>query len=263
MLLKTKATEKLQTQLELVPIIKSKPRFSPEYKKWHRDTQVAIQNIFGESTRHIKDFDEIHYSPMAWYSGMPDSVDQERYLEGLTEAESVIKSMIDEIREFWDDSPSLPTYSDLQKVEKICNRFHLVARQIKSRHEDRETLVVEDEYDVQDLLHTLLTLEFDDIRSEEWSPSYAGSSSRLDFLLKQEQIVVETKKTRKGLGAKEVGEQLIIDIRKYQSHPDCLTLVCFVYDPEGRIANPRGIENDLSSDNNGLVIKVIISPKGY
>jgi len=125
-----------------------------------------------------------------------------------------------------------------------------------------KTLSVEDEYDVQDLLHALLTLYFDDIRPEEWTPSYAGGSSRMDFLLKKEQIVLEVKKTRKGLGAKELGEQLLIDIQKYKEHPDCSTLFCFVYDPEGRIANPRGIENDLNKTYNGLPVKVLITPTG-
>jgi hypothetical protein len=257
MLSKIRAIEKLQTQIDQIPIVKSKQYGSPEFTKWRRDTQVTIENIFGSSTRHIKDFNDIEY--LCFYS----SSEQKDFVEGLMKAESVIKSMIDEINDFWNDSPSMPTVNQIQKVEKLCNRFPLAARQIRSRYKDRKTLAVEDEYDVQDLLHTLLTLEFDDIRSEEWTPSYAGSSSRMDFLLKQDQIVIETKKTRIGLGAKEVGDQLIIDINKYQSHPDCLTLVCFVYDPEGRIGNPRGIENDLSRENNGFLVKVIISPKGY
>jgi hypothetical protein len=146
-------------------------------------------------------------------------------------------------------------------LERLCSRFHLVARQLRSRHSNRDTFHVEDEYDVQDLLHALLTLEHDDIRPEEWTPSYA-ESPRMDFLLKLEQIVIEAKKTRSGLGAKELGEQLRVDIQKYKRHPDCRMLVCFVYDPEGRIANPRGIENDLSGDKDGLAVRVIIAPKG-
>jgi hypothetical protein len=147
-------------------------------------------------------------------------------------------------------------------VENLCKRFHLVARQLKGRHNERQTLLVEDEYDVQDLFHALLTLYFNDIRPEEWTPSYAGGCSRMDFLLKQEHIVIEVKKTRKTLGAKELGEQLIVDIAKYEVHTDCDTLICFVYDPEGWIANPRGIENDLNKNNGGLHVKVLITPTG-
>lgn len=121
---------------------------------------------------------------------------------------------------------------------------------------------MEDEYDVRDLLHALLTLEHDDVRPEAWTPSYAGGSSRTDFLLKLEQIVIAARKTGSGFGAGELAEQLMVDVQKYQQHPDCRTLVCFVYDPEGRIANPRGLENDLSGDKNGLTVRVIIAPKG-
>ncbi len=174
----------------------------------------------------------------------------------------MLLSLIDEVKEFWNDEPSPAPRNSLFLIARICNRFHLVARQLRSRHNNRETINIEDEYDVQDLFHALLTLEFDDIRPEEWTPSYAGSSSRTDFLLKQEQIVVEIKKTRKDLGAKQVGEQLIIDIRRYKSHPDCKALICFVYDPEGRIANPRGIENDLNGEHEGVDVKVIIAPSG-
>jgi DNA-directed RNA polymerase subunit N (RpoN/RPB10) len=148
-------------------------------------------------------------------------------------------------------------------VEVICNRFHLVARQLHARHSDRETLHIADEYDVQDLLHALLRIHFDDIRPEEWTPSYAGSCSRVDFLLKQEQIVVEVKKTRNNLKARDIGEQLIVDIQKYRRHPDCKILVCFVYDPEGLVSNPKGLEHDLNSEDSDFLVRVLIVPRGH
>jgi hypothetical protein len=133
--------------------------------------------------------------------------------------------------------------------------------QPRDRHEDRPTLDVRDEYDVQDLTHALLRIHFDDVRPEEWVPSYTGSGSRTDFLLPQIDTVVEIKKTRQGLNAKSVGEQLIIDIVKYKNHPKCRRLLCFVYDPQGRIANPIGIENDLNSGDHGIDVRVYILPR--
>jgi hypothetical protein len=145
-------------------------------------------------------------------------------------------------------------------IENICSRFHLVARQLRLRYQERESLSVKDEYDVQDLLHAILLLYFEDIRPEEWTPSYAGKSSRMDFLLKRELVVIEAKKTRRGLGAKEVSTQLIEDIERYKSHPDCKSLYCFVYDPDGFIVNPRGVEHDLNRDGNPFPVRVFIRP---
>lgn len=149
--------------------------------------------------------------------------------------------------------------SAIQNLNIIFSSFHKIVRQLRSRHSNRSTLEIKDEYDVQDLLHALLRIYFDDIRPEEWTPSYAGKSARVDFLLKNEKIVIEVKKTREGLGDKEVGEQLIIDINKYKAHPDCERLVCFVYDPEERIHNPVGIMNDLNKQHDGFAM-VIIKP---
>ncbi|REG90246.1 DUF2321 domain-containing protein [Flavobacterium aquicola] len=148
-------------------------------------------------------------------------------------------------------------------INQICERFHLVTKQLRQRYNNRETLDIQDEYDVQNLLHSLLVLYFDDIRPEEWIPSYAGSSKRSDFLLKDENIIIEVKKTRKNLKAKELGEQLIIDIANYKKHPNCKVLYCFVYDPEGYIANPKGIENDLNSNEDKFKVIVKIIPKGH
>ena len=119
---------------------------------------------------------------------------------------------------------------------------------------------ITDEYDVQDLLNTILCLHFEDVRPEEWTPSYAGGSNRMDFLLKSEEISIEIKMTRNGLKDKELGEQLIIDIAKYKTHPNCKILYRFVFDPEGYIQNPRGLENDLTKEHEGLDVKVYIRP---
>jgi DpnII restriction endonuclease len=145
-------------------------------------------------------------------------------------------------------------------IEQICSRFHLVAKQLRSRYQDRETLNVQDEYDVQNLLHAILWLYVEDVRPEEYTPSYAGKSSRMDFLLKRESIVIEAKKTRPGLDVKELSTQLIEDVERYKSHPDCKSLYCFVYDPEGFIANPRGVEHDLRRDGKPFSVRVLIRP---
>ena len=83
----------------------------------------------------------------------------------------------------------------------------------------------------------------------------------MDFLLKKEKIVVETKMTRKGLADKEIGNQLIVDIERYKEHPDCDTLICFVYDPEGRIANSHALSGDLESQSReDLKVIIVVEP---
>ncbi len=151
----------------------------------------------------------------------------------------------------------------LDRLKRICERFHSVALELsRKRREGRPTLTIADEYDVQDLLRGLLQLDFDDVRPEEWTPSYAGNASRVDFLLKNESIVVEVKKTRKNLGQREVSDQLIIDIARYRTVPHCDLLVCFVYDPDHVINNPAGVESDLTGQSTpDLEVVPVIAPR--
>jgi hypothetical protein len=257
-----KARQLLIRQIEATRSLGGCDASSPAFRKWKRDAAIAIEHAFDRHGRHLKDFESIQFSLSFSYLGMPESEWVIACQNGLEEARAILQSMIEEISEFGVAATPAKRRDSFTVLQDLCERFHLIARQLRERYNNRPTIEIEDEYDVQDLLHALLHWDFDDIRAEEWTPSYAGGSSRMDFLLKQEKVVIEVKKTRKGLGAKEIGEQLIVDIQKYQAHQDCKSLICFVYDPEGRIANPRGVENDLNSERDGFRVRVIIAPKG-
>ena len=147
-------------------------------------------------------------------------------------------------------------------IERMLRKFPLMVMQLGNRYSSRPTIPVDDEYDVQDLIHSLLHLFFDNIKPEEYTPSYGGSSSRIDFLIEDNSIAIEIKKTRDKLGNKELTTELNDDIARYRKHPSCKTLFCFVYDPAYKIKNPIGMEKDLSGNRDGLEVKVIIVPRG-
>jgi hypothetical protein len=98
------------------------------------------------------------------------------------------------------------------------------------------------------LLHALLRPWVNDIRPEEFTPSYAGTSTRMDFLLPDHEIVIETKIVRDRTHAKGIGDELIIDIDHYRKHPGCKRLWCVIYDPEHFITNSDGLKNDLEGE---------------
>ena len=254
---KSEAIAILNQQLSFIPELSLKPPYSHDFKKWKRDTEIAIERIFGSTTRHLKDFDDVRYS--AWMSET-HAEEVRTFTNGLHDAEAVLKSLIDEVERYHVDNKEPARKSGIHAVERLIDRFHLVVRSLRARFNDRNPFNVEDEYDVQDLLRALLVVEFDDIRQEEWTPSYAGGGSRIDFLLKIEQIAIEAKKTRPSMSTRELTDQLIVDKDRYRSHPDCRCLVAFVYDPEGRLENPRGFERDLSETTDQLEVKVFVRP---
>ena len=146
-------------------------------------------------------------------------------------------------------------------VKVVCGRFHAVVRQLRLRGEHRATLQVEDEVDAQDLLHALLRVQFNDIDTDEWTPSYSSGALRMTLLLDESRLAVIVKKTRPGLTAKDLTDQLRVDAARYRFHGRCTTLLCFMYDPDGRIGNPQGFETSLTSVNDSFTVDVLVAPK--
>lgn len=137
----------------------------------------------------------------------------------------------------------------VQTVIAIGQRFLYVERELLKRHDKRPTLTVENEYDAQDLYRALLRMFFDDVRPEDYTASYAGGASRVDFVLPEFELAVELKRSRPSMTAKLLGEQLLIDVARYGQRSDVSHLVCIVFDHEGLLDNPRGLERDLEHDS--------------
>lgn len=149
----------------------------------------------------------------------------------------------------------------MEILRRVCARFHLVARQLRLRKEYRPTLEINDEYDLQDLFYALLRLQFDEVGTEDWSPPYAQGARRTSYLLDWDKTVVVVKQTRSGLSGKDLAEQVAADKAHYAARANGATLLCFIYDPEGRVGNPRGLEADLTCTEGAYRVEVIVAPK--
>lgn len=133
---------------------------------------------------------------------------------------------------------------------------------LSHRRKGAQSLSFESEWDVQDLLHALLRPWVSDIRPEEFTPSYAGTSTRMDFLLPKYSLVLELKYVRDRAHSKKIGDELIIDIEHYRRHPKCENLWCVIYDPKNMITNSEGLKSDIEGErttpDGKLIVKVLI-----
>ena len=57
---KAKALERLRKALGRVPELKGLRSGSPEFKKWRRDTRIAIANTFGDKSGQVVEFNNIN-----------------------------------------------------------------------------------------------------------------------------------------------------------------------------------------------------------
>ena len=94
---KTKTLSRLNDVLRRLQDIKEPSTSWLDIQKWRRDATVAIRHAFGESSGHVTDFKRLK---LVEGNGP--------YQIGLRAAEPMLKSMIEEVEEYWDEDPTTP-----------------------------------------------------------------------------------------------------------------------------------------------------------
>lgn len=225
------------------------PRYDSEYFHILDGSEELIANLFGQEA--VSKFrNTVGGTPL------PETITRDartRHIKDTltrTIAQLNVYKMLTDALE--NDAPFKPKGDTVPTLEQLAKRLPKVIHELRHRHNNGATLDVKNEYDLQDLMCSLLYLYFDEVRREEGTPSIAGTNGRMDFLLFKEQTVVELKMTRPGLKNKELKNQIHTDWPHYRKHPNCKTFVAIVYDPDKLISNPDGVANDLTGSYNGM-----------
>lgn len=156
--------------------------------------------------------------------------------------------------------PAKPHNVD-EVIQVVIQGLRRAMHPLTYRRKGAEQLRFTNEYDVQDLLHSLLRPWVQDVRPEEYTPSYASKSTRMDFLLPAHELVVETKCVRDRQHAKNIGDELLLDIGHYAAHPTCKKLWCVVYDPQHLLTNPEGLsdlDGEHKKDDRGIAVRTFV-----
>lgn len=101
---KGKALEKLRERVESLKALTISESSDPEFKKWRRDTEVALERIFGQNTRHTLDFKGVSFTPSAFSMDNPEPAFARALRSGIASVEALLRSMIEEVDEYWDEA---------------------------------------------------------------------------------------------------------------------------------------------------------------
>lgn len=227
---------------------------SQMFKSW----QLRSLNIL----KHINENSEYyaHFSSQVSNSKPHDVECGLGILKGLK------KDIEDEIPIFQENITVKYSESSFDKIKNVSDQFFSIVRHLENRKKGKlknksyDPLLIEDEMDVQYLFKALLMLNFNNIQDEESTPSTGSINSRIDFVLPEDKIGIEIKMASSTLKNDKLTEQLNDDIIKYKEHPNCKTLVFFVYNPGNHIINSNGFEKDYTKNIDGLDIITFIRP---
>ena len=150
--------------------------------------------------------------------------------------------------QMWLPRASVARRTAVEYVLDVIDAFPASAGILAVRGRGRQSLLIVDEYDVQDLFHALVRPGVPDIVPEDPTPKLAGKASRLDFTAKSVRLGFEVKHVKNANHAATVREEILLDEATYQEHPYIDTVVAFISDPAHHIslsARPT-FERDLS-----------------
>lgn len=133
----------------------------------------------------------------------------------------------------------------------ILSRFPMLVRQLSVRYDNRETLEIKDEHDVQDFVQVLLTLFFDHIEPMENRAMHNYGGNRFDLFFRDQRIVLVIKMTGSMLKNEKLIAHIKSDFDTYSQRPDCDSLIYFVYDPENLLTNPLELKDQMEAIANG------------
>ncbi len=163
----------------------------------------------------------------------------------------------------WTEAPAAtPPPDALPRLQAVLRRLPRAARQLRSRHADRPPFRLVDDYDLEDLLRAVLALEFDDVRPERRTPTYAAGV-RTDWRLPSADswpvLMLTAKRITPALTERALAGQLEEDVAYYERHGTDGILVVYLYDPEGLLPEPAGLEAMGSRHHGDLEVRCIVA----
>lgn len=145
-------------------------------------------------------------------------------------------------------------------LERLCTRFPRVLAQLRAVDGLGQTREPIDEARLTGLLHALLLIDHEDVRPVMQDGPDDESATQIGLLLKIERILFVPRVTAAATTEAELEQHVASDVETCRQSLDCRTLVVFVYDPTGRVADPREFEQRLSHERSGVTVRVIVAP---
>ncbi|ABG60198.1 hypothetical protein [Cytophaga hutchinsonii] len=151
-------------------------------------------------------------------------------------------------------------------IIQILNNFSNAIKKITvHRYNSRAGIEIKDEYDVQDVLHTMLIGIFPDLKPEEQVQRTGAKNTRVDFALDSEGILIEAKMISDNYkDEKEFIEQLKKDIESYFVYPNLKDVIFFVYAPDSskikNVNNFYSLNGQRSNTGKSFEVTVIVNP---
>lgn len=153
--------------------------------------------------------------------------------------------------------------ADTELVMRVCQRLPNAARILANRsRKDKPPFEIEDEYDVQDLLHATLRAYIKHSVQEDTLPKVAAvKSGRVDISIEDLGILIEVKFVRGPSDQKRIFEEYSQDLVLYPKWPPLKTLILLIYNSSD-LKDPEAFEKlnaQVEVDGKRFDVRVVLA----
>lgn len=128
-------------------------------------------------------------------------------------------------------------------VERVCERIARTANLLRNRtRKGKNPFVVEDEYDIQDILQATLRAFIQHSVQENPLPKLAGSASRADITIEELGLLIEIKYVRGPNDQKQLVEDFAQDVMLYSKWENLKEFFYLVYNSDD-LRDPEELES--------------------
>lgn len=120
---KSVAIERISKLIDQIPSLKSQEYDSPNFVRWKTNVEVAIRNTFVDSAEKLQSFNSI------WYVSTlgDDNYNQSAHIRQLDMADARLSSVLDEIREYWEDDQAVVSQQTTQpELVPVTNEVFII-----------------------------------------------------------------------------------------------------------------------------------------
>ena len=123
---KAQAKDRIKRVLDKIPELTSLSSDANVFVIWRRGTLHAISSVFGNDSRHFKDFRRISFEQRFFAQNY--APDTDFFQTGLDRAKTILETMLDEIEEYWSDdgSPQSQPGGSIISEQTVSNRVFVV-----------------------------------------------------------------------------------------------------------------------------------------
>jgi hypothetical protein len=91
--------DELKRLIDDIEKVRIKPRMSPKFKSWHRETLEMLERLFGRKSRQVKEFEAVRYNLATFSNKTPESKFEEAFQHGLMNAAVMLSSAAKDLQE--------------------------------------------------------------------------------------------------------------------------------------------------------------------